>query len=233
MKKTLITLAALAMASVVSAATEADWTLSAGPTAGTVTYSTTLDGIFDIALGDAAITNGESFTLTVTTTLNQHGNNYGTGIIGTHDVYDGNGGANNLRVYLGNPSQQNKVIFNMNNWSYEKTPTDGNLVNPSEMPLTFGFTLTYDGKSLTYAPTADSDVIWDSATDSNIVTTFNFASLTNSTTNAEVPGHAAVFAGQNTTISITKAGTLPVPEPATATLSLLALAGLAARRRRK
>ncbi len=232
MKKTLVTLASLAVASVASAADAANWDVLAGPTEGTVTYTTTLSGLYDIDLGEAAIKDGEAFTLTVTTTINAHGNSWGTGIIGTHDVYDSNGGADNLRVYVGNPANQDKVIFNMNNWGYEKNATDGNLVNPSEMPLTISFTLSYDGTTLTYASLEGSDVTWDSASDTNIVTTFNFATLTNTTTNSQVEQNAA-FDGQTTTISITKAGTLPVPEPTTATLSLLALAGLAARRRRK
>ena len=48
-------------------------------------------------------------------------------------------------------------------------------------------------------------------------------------TNAEGVGRGA-YLGLNT---VTFNGTMPVPEPTTATLSLLALAGLAARRRRK
>lgn len=101
-------------------------------------------------------------------------------------------------------------------------------------PIRFGLTFTYvngvdaaDGNNyFTIAPTADSQIQFDAQTDYNVVRSFNFSNLTNDTAS-----YADAPSDMKTTISITKVGS--IPEPTTAALSLLALAGLAARRRRK
>lgn len=77
------------------------------------------------------------------------------------------------------------------------------------------FTLTVGGSSYTY------EIAEDDATN----TVFTKGSNNNIFTN----GGAETFSG----ISLKRGGNMIVPEPTTATLSLLALAGLAVRRRRK
>ena len=101
-------------------------------------------------------------------------------------------------------------------------------------PIKFGLTFTYvneddaaDGNNyFTIAPTADSQIQFDVLEDANVVRSFNCSNLTNDTA-----AYVDAPADMKTTISITKVGS--IPEPTTAALSLLALTGLAARRRRK
>ncbi len=213
---------------------------------GTATYSITLNGSFNINLGDAAIKDGESFSMTIEATAPAWANEWGTAIAGTANPYANQQAADNFRVYFGNPAKENqKVVYSLNNWEYTKQGAEvdysGVPSTPStETPLTLGFTFTYvnskdagwpegtaesnsEGNYFQITNSANSNVKFN-ATDYNIVRSFNFSTLTN-------VGDVAVTDGTITTISITKAYT--IPEPATATLSLLALAGLAARRRRK
>ena len=83
MKKTLIALMGLAGVAM-GAATVPAWTVVDNHN-GTVTYTTTLYGGYDISLGDAAITGGESFTLSVlqTSSVWMEGTDYGCGLVGT------------------------------------------------------------------------------------------------------------------------------------------------------
>ena len=247
MKKTIITLMALAC-SVGVAATTPEWVI-ADHGNGTATYSITLTGDYTIDLGEAAIKGGESFTMTVETEASGWANGWGTGLVGTKDPYGSDGSNDNFRVYFGHVSSNEKLVYNLNGWAYEQSSGDAcpDYSGVAESgPLTLGFTFTFvnsddaleDGENetsgggnyFTIANSQNSDVTF-SYTDYNIVGSFNFATLTNESTTASMPSGAV------TTISITKAYSAPdtpgVPEPATATLSLLALAGLAARRRRK
>ncbi len=269
MKKTLITLAALCVSCAVYAegtgaldnpVTTVDWDLSAGPKAGTITYTATLTGNYRINLGAAAIVNGESFTLTVTTVTPSWGvNPYGVGLVSTSNPYTTTTGADQFGIYIGNPAGRNGdlvVEYYANKWTYNSTNTfspnfDNVPATPSaETPITFGFSFEYlnaadataagipgsngngiNNGRLYFSSTADSDVTVTSKDEGNVYNTYNFSTLTN-----YGPASDNVTYGIDpnavTTITITKKGTLPVPEPATATLSLLALAGLAARRRR-
>ena len=243
----------MALAGIASAdvATTPVWT-TASTTPGQVTYSFTQVGSFNFTdLGDAAIKDGESFSLTLEIYAKSNPFIQGGGLSflaaknGTSDLYDINGGNDQFRFYV-RPGD-GIVNFGVNGWIYG-TGVDAKtqLSNPSytapapdsvsaETPVKFGLTFTYvndtdaanDDSYFILAPTADSQFQFDAQTEYNCVRSFNFSDLTNYTgTWTNAPSDIV------TTVSITKAGEL-VPEPTTATLSLLALAALAARRRRK
>lgn len=256
MKKTIITLLALAGCSAL-AATSPEWTaVQTDPTH--VTYTTTQTGLFTFnSLGDASISNGESFSITMefcaitNPFVQQDGLSFLAAKNGTEeDLYDINGGDNQFRFYV--RPKDGVVNFSVNGWTYGHGPdvddplegtqvADYSYTAPAppegvstDSPVKFGLTFTYvngtdapDGNNyFTLSPTADSQIQFSTLTDDHIVKNFNFSDLTNHTdTWANAPEDIV------TTISITKAGV--VPEPTTATLSLLGLAGLAARRRRK
>ncbi len=248
MKTTVLTLLALAgVAMAVEPATTPTWTTSS-TAPGQITYSFTQSGSFNFTdLGNAAIKDGESFTLTMSFTCTTNPFVQGNGLSflaakadSTYDLYDISGGNNQFRLYI-RPGDS-CLMFNINGWSYGygEAQTDSTSYTSTlpetasaQTPVTLGFRITYvndadaGGDSyISFSSTEDSQIQFATITDYNVVRSYNFSDLTNYTgsyTNA--PAELV------TTVSITKAGEL-VPEPATATLSLLALAGLAARRRR-
>lgn len=217
-----------------------------------VTYTTIQTGSFDFdSLGDASISNGESFSITMEFYAVSNPFRQGNALSflaaknkSTNDLYDISGGDNQFRFYV-RPGD-GIVNFNVNGWTYGHGADAGTSVSdyhytapaPGDVsatsPVKFGLTFTYvnsedatDGNNyFTLSPTADSQIQFSTLTDGNIVRAFNFSDLTNYTGNYNNAPQDMV-----TTISITKEGV--IPEPATATLSLLALAGLAVRRRRK
>lgn len=75
--------------------------------------------------------------------------------------------------------------------------------------------------------TTDSDLT------SDVITTLSFAGWVGSTRNGHCSAKYYDLAVYNGAMTAAEVKALTIPEPATATLSLLALAGLAARRRRK
>ena len=243
----------MALAGIASAdvATTPVWT-TASTTPGQVTYSFTQVGSFNFTdLGDAAIKDGESFSITMefyavsNPFLQGNGLSFLAAKNGNADLYDINGGNDQFRFYV-RPGE-GIVNFGVNGWIYGIGADAGTQLKNSiytapapdsvsaETPVKFGLTFTYVNNAdsangdnyFILAPTADSQFQFDAHTDYNCVRSFNFSDLTNYTgTWTNAPSDIV------TTVSITKAGEL-VPEPTTATLSLLALAGLAARRRRK
>lgn len=245
MKKTIIAL--LALAGVASAAAPT-WSTTM-PDDDHITYTTTQTGRFTFdSLGDAGIKDGESFSMTLTFTCPSNPFNQGNAISfiaakggSTSDLYDISGGNNQFRLYV--RASDSTTHFNVNGWSYgggnEVSTTIPNYTwtvpatnaisaeNPAKIGITFTFVNSADAPDgddyFTIASTADSQIQFDTFTERNIVRSYNFNDLTNET------GYIGAPTDMVTTISITKA----VPEPTTATLSLLALAGLAARRRRK
>lgn len=216
-----------------------------------VTYTTTQTGSFDFtSLGDASVADGESFSITMHFYAESNPFLQGGGLSflaaknGTGELYDIGGQNNQFRFYV-RPGDD-IINFSVNNWIYGSGGDAGTQLNnfkytapasdsvSAETPVVFGLTFTYvnradsgiDDDYFTLAPTADSQIQFDAHTDYNVVRTFNFSDLTNYTeTYNNAPSDIV------TTISITKVGL--IPEPSAATLSLLALAGLAARRRRK
>lgn len=255
MKKTIITLLALAGVAIGESTTTPKWTITNNGD-GTATYTATLEGEYNINLGEAAIKNGESFILTIETSATGWANAYGSGLAGTTNPFDAESKKYDdaFTVYIGASPGNKKLIYALNDWVYTKTETDGvdytgvpasiNAVTP----LTLGFTFTYvnstdaglpeganesttSGNYFTISNSANSDVTFDFI-DYNICASFNFDKLINyGVTGGKDGGSTSSMPNAITTISITKAYT--IPEPTTATLSLLALAGLAARRRRK
>lgn len=239
MKKKLMLISCLVSAAAMAdtQTTTPDWTVVDNGD-GTLTYTATVSGNYNFSLGDAAITDGESFTLSVETTADGWANGWGTGLVGTVDPYNRSWNADNFGVYFGRPTHNTTQLeVDVNLWSYKDgekfndisyTKTD--IENASS--LTLGFTFQFvnstdaaDGNNyIVMGTTQNSDVQFSSVMDDNVVTSYNFAALTNT--------GAASMTNPVTTIVITKPGSLSVPEPATVTLSLLALAGLVARRRR-
>ena len=251
MKKTIIAL--MALAGIASAAAPEWSAVQTDPTH--VTYTTTQTGSFTFdSLGDAAISNGESFTLTMRFTCTSNPFVQGNALSflaakagSQNDLYDIGGEHNQFRLYI-RPGDE-FVQLSINGYNYGHN-TGGNnseyytstlpAVVSQETPVTLAFQFIYlndadapDGDSdFTFASLPESQIQL-SISDHNIVKTFNFSDLTNYT-----GSYNNCPADMVTTISITKAGQLPIdptpsiPEPTTATLSLLALAGLAARRRR-
>ena len=259
MKKTIIALVALAG---VALADSPEW--SAVQTDAThVTYTTTQTGSFDFdSLGDAALSNDESFSITMTFSCTTNPFVQGNAISliaatagANSDLYDISGADDQFRIYI--RQTDTAFHFNVNNswiYGYSYPEGKGDAVSDyswtvpgtisEETPFFVGFTFTYvnstdaaDGDNyFTIAATPESQIQFTTHLDYNVVKTapFEFGDLTNYTAD-----YTNAPANLVTTISITKAGQLPidpfpsVPEPTTATLSLLALAGLAGRRRRK
>lgn len=206
---------------------------------GTATFSITLQGGFDAPLTDYLAINNESFKLEVIQTATSWANAYGTAVIGAGgDIYNHIHDNNQFRFYVGKTGSGNDGMhFEVNGWDYNNTRVENYTqaaapATPSaNAPLTLGFVFDYDasnGRSFTVYSADGSQATWTPKTDTNTVRTYNFENLTNVSTQAGVPSDVV------TTIKLTKAYTAPpVPEPATGSLSLLALAGLCARRRRK
>ncbi len=254
MKKAIIAIAAIA--STVTSAGAAgtvdnpiqstEWTSTANTATGLTTYATTIDGAFDIDMGIATIKDGESFTLTVITKSSGWGNSWGTGVISTTDALSGANGKDQFTLYVGSTTNK-KTELKMNTWQYSLGDLNYDEVpaNPSmpDNPLTLSFVIDWNAetKLLTFSNGVDSDVTGTSHVQKDIVTTFNFSHLTNIGQPMEgnnPVGSPLVAPDVVTTIMVTKATPADatggnIPEPTTATLSLLALAGLCARRRRK
>ncbi len=258
MKIFIITLSTLAMTSVTLAAdavTSTDWTVINGTLPGSKVYtSEVILGNFNITLdydNKPIIDDNESFSLRFTMSSDANNgyegfaNAYGTGLIGTASPYtkDGLTDDNQFNIYVGHDSgaewSEDKVELYINGSKYT---VDGYTYNPlndnNSDKLTLDFQILYQAgetaqdTKLIFSSCQSSDVQFTTMEITGITKTLDFATLTNygeaydgSTTSITVDAPK----GASTLITITT----NIPEPATATLSLLALAGLAARRRRK
>lgn len=240
----------MALASVVAAASP-NWVAKQVDSTH-VTYTTTQTGSFTFdSLGDATISNGESFSMTLTfcSTSNPFLQGNALSFIAakagsSSDLYDIAGNTNDqFRLYI--RQSDHAFHFNVNggnsSWNYgHNTNEHSEFTNytwnvpdvstiSSDNPVLIGLTFTYVAEGdnyFTISPTTDSQIQFDTFTEFNVVHTFNFSDLTNYTAS-----YSNAPSDMVTTIAITKAGQLP--EPTTVPLSLLALAGLATRRRRK
>lgn len=221
---------------------------------GNVTYTTAASGTFTFdGLGPAAISGGESFTLTVEFTSKvspwvQNGAITPIAAMGSAsgDIYDlSKPGNDSFRVYY--RPEDSFIELQINKWQYNPSPSSADkdkLTNISfsgvpetiseETPITFGFTLQYvngtdaqDGDDYwVFSPSAGSQITFDPHKDANVRKTLNFSDFTNATSYNAAPE------GLLTTISITKAGIIPEPSAFAAAVGLGVL-GLAAVRRRR
>lgn len=189
--------ASVMTASAYAAVTSPTWTWAISAD-GDFAATTTISGGFNFDLGDLAITNGESFKLSVFQTATSWGSQNGTGVIGTKDPYDEDGTNDNFRVYVGNANNENKLLLNVNGWSYGNG-ADGNVSsflhsypeNPSEeAPLKFGFSFQYVNGAdaangddyFVFSSLSGSQFSFVPKVDNNCVRTFNFSHLQNTTT---------------------------------------------------
>ncbi len=215
MKKTLITLAALAMASVAQASYGTNITIDGS-------YTLNTNAMTEIT-GATVKTDGVWFNA-YSFTFNVVGPTSGDTLIAGLSTTAGSYTYNGLGFVVDGATQSlNVSIYNVNGNSWTATnetarqatfTENGNIVT-----LTKGYTYTvaYSDETASQASVAtltwtDADLVQHTAT-----ATFNGNINGNSDATASAKGY--YYAS--------------VPEPTTATLSLLALAGLAARRRRK
>ena len=191
-----------------------------------VTNTYTLDPTTSKYGLDYAIDLSKAWSVTVTGTadFSHNYNEYGTLPVSmdSNTVY---GQTQPIRMYL---SAQKKVIVRPNGEaSYDLMAGTGDIVD-------YSITLSYDPNG---APNSGRVYLTFTVTDEEGHTTTQpggqYWSVTQTGTCEELYGTLNVATQTNwTTPTITVTQMIAVPEPATATLSLLALAGLAARRRR-
>ena len=176
-----------------------------------------------------------TLTLNLTTTVTSGYNKWGTPIVSTED--DPTAATQKIQVYAAVAGDSIIIKPNCGNDNYKVT-LSGEAMQAWKATSAKTLVLDYDveGKALTFNVTDDSgtsiaDVSWknvsfvDGKTQSDKVLTQLKTGIS-----------ADMVASQGWTLpsgSFTYGTADAVPEPATATLSLLALAGLAARRRRK
>ncbi len=217
MKKTLIALTALAMASVAFAATETTST----------TYAFT-NGIATLGTG---LTHEMTWTLTGTVGFgSEKAGDWGTALVATGDDPVAVEFWNGFQVFL---NTSGKVLSKFNGASEQDAFTG---LNHSSV-LTY--TLSWDAATKKMAldlsagaRTQHRETVIDNAN-------FTLACLSTNTNSAMASAGTYAWEMSDVTVSVTTEipdvtpDTPAVPEPTTATLSLLALAGLAARRRRK
>ncbi len=258
MKKSILILAIAASLSATAATTDVTWTPEIHSPTLVTFHSGPILGDYSITLiygGKYMIQEGESFTLSITaisdanTEFNGFANNYGTGLLATGDPYshpkdnmDGNypnyhdnefgiyvGSSLDIQETDGTVNHQQKVELHFNNTNNKVSNYALNHLNDGDVSkLTLSFTLAYTApdatgySSMVFSANEGSDVTFDTLTIANPETSVLYESIRNW-------GTLSAPLGTVTTLSLTTS----IPEPTTATLSLLALAGLAARRRRR
>ncbi len=210
MKKTLITLAALAMASTAGAIGYDDnayYTKS-------YTLSDFTDGVLTL---ERALDFSSTFEITGSITFGQsHFNDYGTVLIASKadSIYNPSSTNGGFRLY-GTAAGGIMSSFNESGSGWDSKLTG----YTTDSVLTFTYTYNADTQ---YAELIFGD---DTTTDKRYATLSATDPITQLTT---AIGLGEATTGWDINLTITA-----IPEPTTATLSLLALAGLAARRRRK
>ncbi len=227
MKKTLITLAALAVASVAQAAITTNSYTADDFSNGVLTLDTTLDYTTNWTL-QATITIGEGSY-----------NEWGSPALATGgDAMSGSG----LQVYLvaGDEKALRTVWFGNSHDSSVMTGTHaGDILTLTYTyiketdQLNVAYTLVRDGA--TYNDNVNNDG-WYKATGS-VVKPASISSLStvinDNMTGWSIDSITTIYGIEDAITPSQPDAGQAIPEPATATLSLLALAGLAARRRRK
>ncbi len=239
MKKTLITLAALAMASVASAASDgvADYKFES-PAAGTITQKFSSasgeftmiaildwDALMSDAISDAWDNRTDIFSLT-----SSHWQ-WGQMWLNGPTLFRGNSGTT---LELGiQTDDKNQAISggDGNNVSLVETSNDSSKLtygNYGKLVLAY----TFANGTVTAAALQSDGSTWSTATFATGWAPYQaFDTIDISVSN--VIDSLVIYDDVLTGSALTYAAMTSIPEPATATLSLLALAGLAARRRRK
>ncbi len=234
MKKTLITLAALAT-SVASAATVTDTYTAANFS----TDASNNDGSWKVLSLTNTLDNTCDWTLTAVITIGTDTyNTHGTPVLTTGaDVFSTSG----LQVYFTNKDYQGTVEHPLKTEWFGGEHEDNTLSGTHAGDvITLTYTFDKDGGTAgslhidytlqrggyTYS---DDGSTWYTNTDTTNMANLSISKLSTTIGTAALEGWTL----DSLTVTRTIEDTPAVPEPATATLSLLALAGLAARRRRK
>ncbi len=233
MKKTLITLAALA-ASVASAATYTDTYAAADFS----TDASNNDGSWKVLNLTNALDNTCDWTLTAVITIGTDSyNGWGTPALATGANVFSNSG---LQVYFSNAEVDGVMEHPLKTGWFGGEHSDDTLRGTHDgdvLTLTYSFNkeagqlhidYTLQRGGYTYQDDGSS---WYTNTDSGNMNNLSITQLSTTIGTAALEGWTL----NSLTVARTVADpvTPAVPEPTTATLSLLALAGLAARRRRK
>ncbi len=249
MKKTLITLAALALASVAQAATT--YTYDADD----FTTATTTNGSFGKLTLDTTLTKEFDWTITATFTLgdmkNSSYNDWGSAIFTTtSDVFDANSG---LQVYVpvakkdivdenGEKIGEERVDPCLQTFWYSTTAHNSSVMTGMAEGdvLTVIYTYDADGKgenggllTVDYQLVRSGHLYEDGISKPD--SWYQYTVGSNKTLSIDSVTSTIGYGGLTSANgwSINSVTVTVIPEPTTATLSLLALAGLAARRRRK
>lgn len=255
MKKTIIAL--LALCGCASAATElvAEWdnfsTLTNNGYTVTITGTSTKveNGILKVTgskpasaiidVSDAGLTFGEGFTLNMTlNNVNSLGGYAPYGFIGM------NSGVYTFLALAGVGSSDYKAAY-----GYRSSAGNITMSNPegetgdlscltstttvSTLTMTFStsaFNMYLNGNLIATGTPKDSNQMNQNT--SSVIDSFSFGSWAGDSDNGRLNEHVHSFAIYEGAMTAAEVRALMVPEPTTATLSLLALAGLAARRRR-
>ena len=237
MKKTLITLMALA-----GVAVAADWTATFA-TSNTSNGQTWTDysATFDTELLTFSFTD---LTITGTNKNGAYsaaapGNQFTTAIRPNANVCAGNADTYTLKFTVRNDSDE-QVIFDsitLNTFLYDKSGNGHNYGNFAETAITctLGYGVDF-GTTLSTTYGCNPSVL--STTNGTQKVDFSFGDKSITLASGEQCNFAVTFAkhkGNGSFVGLSGAtfSGQVIPEPTTATLSLLALAGLAARRRRK
>ena len=229
MKKTLIALMALA-----GVAAAAEPVASGSYTLNMSQWTTGDDTLYNYLYG--AINEGG--TLTFDLTINYDGTNcnaYQTLLhIGSKDAgisIMANGGP---KLIIGEQHETSDYPQYNHELGTPSLVTGSNLVSitikGNETPGTASVAITMGG--VVYSAAAGTDHVADLEWDKMYWNTTNGEAAKYSV-NVGAPGWDTLFPAQCTTLTAATATYMAIPEPTTATLSLLALAGLAARRRRR
>ena len=191
---------------------------------------------YNVSFGDHKldVTNGQTITITLTgvTFVNPQNNQWP--VLFTL----GDGSNNNVKVSLVDAAHGTTTYQNTSlaiNGENKFSNNDGNKGNPSGTPISgVNLTNTYDSLTFTMTQATDGGYDFTLSLDGTTTTYHTTADFAGNQDNLTLCIGGRLDSANNNCDMTIKGMTISVtPEPTTATLSLLALAGLCARRRRK